>query len=256
MSHKITKNILLASLVLLPFSSQAELRPLAADRPDATETPQTVDKGYFEIEVNLAEYSKNKDKGVKTTGYSLLETNLKYGLTDNVDVHLVFSPLIGEKVDGDKTKTTGDVEVRTKVNLWGNDGGESAMALLPYVKIPNGKLSNDEYEGGLIVTYASTVLGYEYGLQVQLDYLYDDSKDKHGFAGSHTAIVGYDINPTFGGYVEYIGEYELNDDYVPYLSLGFTAKASENLEWDLGGKFGLVDKADDLVIFTGFTARF
>ena|SRR5215510_2955361 len=30
----------------------------------------------------------------------------------------------------------GDLFLRTKINLWGDDGGKSAFALIPYVKAP------------------------------------------------------------------------------------------------------------------------
>jgi hypothetical protein len=45
-----------------------------------------------------------------------------------------------------------DLFLRSKINLWGNDGGKSAFALIPYVKAstaPNG-IGNGAAEGGII----------------------------------------------------------------------------------------------------------
>ncbi len=162
-------------LGLIPNLATAELRPLAADRPDATESPQTVDKGYFQIESSLLGYASDNTDGVKTSSWSALETNIKYGLTDDIDLHVVLMPYIDEtvKAKGNESNisSSGDIEIRSKINLWGNDSGESAMALLPYLKVPNGNLSNDELEAGLIMTYGTTLSDYSVGLQLQIDYL-------------------------------------------------------------------------------------
>lgn len=247
-------------LGLIPNLATAELRPLAADRPDATESPQTVDKGYFQIESSLLGYSFDDTDGIKSTSWSALETNIKYGLTDNLDLHVVLMPYIDEtiKTNGNENNisSSGDIQIRSKINLWGNDSGESAMALLPYLKVPNGDLSNDEFEAGLIMTYGTTLSDYGVGLQLQGDYLYDEIQNQHDWAWSHTAVLGYDVNSAIGGYVEYIGEVDLENDYLPYASLGLTWQTSANFQWDLGSKFGLVNKAQDFAAFSGFTSRF
>lgn len=247
--------LVLVSL-LSPALSQAELRPLAADRPDATESPQTVDKGYYQIETSLFGFSSDKTAGVKTESTSLMQTNLKYGLTDNVDIHLVFTPLVEERNNNEKTTTHGDIEVRSKINLWGNNGGESAFALLPFIKLPTGKLSNDKVEGGLILTYGTEIDSLDLGLQLQIDHAYNETRDQMDWQGSHTMVLGYDLQSNYAGYLEYIGEINFEDDYIPYASFGFTQALSTNTQLDIGSKIGLIDKAQDMEYFAGFTHRF
>jgi hypothetical protein len=45
----------------------------------------------------------------------------------------------------------GDLFLRTKVNLWGNDRGKGAFALIPFVKAPTTPqgIGNGATEGGL-----------------------------------------------------------------------------------------------------------
>src|SRR5262249_42116374 len=46
----------------------------------------------------------------------------------------------------------GDLYLRSKINLWGNDGGKSAFALIPIVKVPSAPpgIGNGATEGGII----------------------------------------------------------------------------------------------------------
>lgn len=233
------------------------LRPLATDRPDATESFQTVDKGFFQVETNLAAYSADKSKQVRTEAWSFGETNIKYGVTDNVDFQLVISPYVMEKTSQTKSLSgQGDVQIRSKINLWGNDQTGDGLALLPYLKVPNGRFSNDEYEGGLIVTYGADYDDYSLGSQVQIDRAYDNDTRKHEWAGSHTLVIGHGFAKGLGAYIEYIGDYTLKQNYVPYASFGGTWQPSKNFQWDVGSQLALSDQGNDQLFFGGFSVRF
>src|SRR6478609_5782837 len=126
----------------------AELRPLSTDRPDTTESPHTVDAGHFQFEMEAANWTRDGDD----REFSLGELNAKVGLNPCTDLQVVmpFYTHVSHGAEG-----FGDVEVRVKYNLWGNDEGTTALALMPYVKVPtaNGELGNYEFEGGLIVPF-------------------------------------------------------------------------------------------------------
>lgn len=244
--------------LLITHSVWAEpLRPLATDRPDATESFQTVDKGYFQIESSIAAYSMDKTKQNRIETWSLAETNLKYGATDNMDLQLVVSPYVMEKTSQAKSLSgQGDIQLRSKINLWGNDQAGDGLALLPYIKVPHGRFSNDEYEGGLIVTYGTDYNDYSLGSQVQIDRTYDDTTRKHEWAGSHTLVIGHGFENGLGAYIEYIGDYTVKHDYMPYASFGGTWQTSKNVQWDVGSQLALSDQGNDQLIFGGFTIRF
>lgn len=258
--HTKLSKLFATTLLFTPCITHAELRPLAADRPDATESPQTVDKGHFQIETTFLGATKDKTDGVTTESFYAFETNLKYGLTESIDLQFVIAPYIDEKIKTAtsyiETQTHGDIAIRSKINLWGNDSGDTAFALLPYIKLPYGDLSNDKHEMGLIMTYGTSYQDYGVGIQFQVDRLYNEVKDVMDWAGSHTAVLGYDLTHGMGGYLEYIGEINLETDYIPYVSLGFTKQTSQNTQWDIGSKFGLVNQAQDSEIFLGVTHRY
>ena len=121
-------------------ASEVPLRDLEADRPDATESPRTVDAGYFQIEASLLGYSRDRSGGVTYESWSWAEANIKYGLNECMDLQLVLAPYVRESVDGGGVRSVaegfGDMTLRLKWNLWGNAEGSTAFAVFPYVKIP------------------------------------------------------------------------------------------------------------------------
>jgi hypothetical protein len=247
----------------VPVYGQDFLRDLAADRPDATESPVTVEKGSWQIESSLWSYATDKEAGLRAESWVWGETNLKLGLTDRSDLQLVLQPWVHstEKIGGVKTTAEGfgDVQLRLKVNLWGNDGETTTgLALLPYVQIPSGTdVSVDEWEGGFFVPFGMDLGGrWGLGLQAGLERLWEDEGSDHQWVFSHTAVLGCDLGCGWGAFVEYIGEVGEVGDYEISGSAGVTLATSGNLQWDLATTFGITDGAEDFGLFQGVTFRF
>ncbi len=74
------------------------LRTLGTDRPDQTESPQTVDAGHFQVEMDLvnATFDRSPSEGGdrRTEVVALAPLNLKVGLLHNTDLQLVLAPYI------------------------------------------------------------------------------------------------------------------------------------------------------------------
>ncbi|MEM9480693.1 MAG: transporter [Verrucomicrobiota bacterium] len=230
------------------------MRELSPDRPDATESPLTVDAGHFAFEVSLFDW--RRDGG--DDAYTVMAMNFKVGLTNRADLQFVFDAYSWEDPEsGGGEEGFGDVQLRLKYNLWGNDGGNSALALFPFVKIPTGtSLSNDEWEGGLIVPFSTGLTErVGLGLMAEFDAVYDDEKGDHDFEFLHTAVIGVDLTDRLGTFVEYVG---ITGDtpYQAYAAGGFTFAVSGDLVLDCGAQAGLNDAAEDIGVFAGFTKRF
>lgn len=220
------------------------LRGLAPDRPDATESPITVDAGRYQIEASLFDY--RRDHGIETFIYG--QFNLKAGLTHNIDLQAVID--LRTETPGDWI-TFGDLTIRLKYNLWGNDGGNSALAIMPYVTAPT---RSEDWQGGIIVPWATDLTDdISLGLQGQLDFVDDGTGSETEFL--FTAVIGYPIIGNLGGYTEYIGVIA-EDRYESYYSGGFTYGINENLVLDAGVQVGLNSDSEDFGCFTGFTKRF
>ena len=137
------------------------MREMSTDRPDQTESPYTVDAGHFQVEIDLVSAVFDRDRSGggdrRTRGWGTA-VNLKAGLWNNVDIQFVFDPFVHAQFDDlvAETKETAsgfaDFQTRLKVNLWGNDGGNTALAIMPFVKwpLPASDLRNGQTEGGVI----------------------------------------------------------------------------------------------------------
>lgn len=242
-----------------------KIREMVTDRPDTTEAPITVDAGHVQYEGSMISGGYNSDIGVQTKSFGALASNLKFGLTNNIDMQFVFTPYeySSEKSLGAKNRIEGfsdDTQIRVKVNLWGNDGGDTALALMPYIKFPTGTngLSNDHIEGGLIVPYGLSLPNdFSLGLMLELDAVYIEESDLYKMDVVHTATIGHEIYGDLGGYFEYIGNSTENLDgsYLAEASGGITYSISDDWILDAGGTVGLSKNTDDITYFIGTSFR-
>ncbi len=239
---------------------RASRRELSADRPDATESPYPVDAGVVQIELGFVEFGYEEEDGVEVRSLSVAPVNLKLGLTRRVDLQLLFSPY--ERLDtdaGPDADGLGSFGVRSKINLWGLEGGRSAGALLPYVVFPtgDGDVSTSRIEGGLVVPVAFSLGGgWDLGVQAEIGFEHDGSG--YDTFISHTAVLGHDIVGDLAGYLEYIGEANLDAGrYSPSLSGGLTYGLSADTQLDFGVVVGLDNpRTQDVRVFAGVTLRF
>lgn len=236
-------------------------RDLSADRPDATESPYTVDAGAVQIELSFVEYALEEDDGQTTHSFSVAPINLKLGLTNDLDIQLLFSPYEHVDAPGEDAEGVGDLGLRLKYNLWGNDSGDTALALLPFITFPTGAdgITSDHVEGGLVVPFAMELAeGVGLGLQGELSFARNEQDTGYDTILAHTAVVGFDLGAGLGAYVEYIGEANTDTGhYSPLASGGLTYLLDADTQLDVGVIVGLDDpRTEDVRVFAGLTVRF
>jgi hypothetical protein len=241
------------------------MRPLSADRPDATESPVTVDAGHIQIEASFFSYTHRDESGERVDAWTVFDTNFKLGLTNSTDLQVIFSAYNDVKSSSIGSPSTtmtgfGDIFLRLKINIWGNDGGRTAFGIMPVVKIPTGtELSNSHLEGGLIFPLAWDVTdSWGLGFMFEVDGVYDEADDRYHAEFVHTATTGFDIIGPVGIYLEYLGIASTapSSEYQAIFSSGVTCSISDNLVLDAGAQAGLTDAADDVTVFSGFTFRY
>ncbi len=120
------------------------LRELTPDRPDKTESPYTVDAGHFQLEMDFANLTLDDSNSVRTRAWNVAPFNIKIGLLNNVDLQFVFDDYLWvcthDRVTGTTTiqSGVGDFTPRLKINVWGDDGGPTALGFLSFVKFNGG----------------------------------------------------------------------------------------------------------------------
>ncbi|HEX8910769.1 MAG TPA: transporter, partial [Humisphaera sp.] len=232
------------------------MRELSPDRPDTTESPYTVDAGHAQVELSFGEWARTGS----AEQLDVLPFNLKLGLTNHVDLQFVHAPYERAVGNGRTDQGHGDAQVRLKVNLLGNDGGDLALAVMPYVTLPVGAqaFSNDDrVEGGLIVPVSFT-LPAEFGLSMmaEVDFVRDGTGG-YDTVFVHSASLSHDIVGPLAGFLEYAGFAPVDGDgrYEAYLDAGLTYKVNDDVVLDAGVNVGLNSAADDFRVFAGMTWR-
>lgn len=235
-------------------AAESEVRSLSTDRPDATESPYTVDRGFFQMELEMLRVTR--DGGDRS--YGIGEMNLKYGLTEQSDLQWVF-PAYEHFESG--AEGYGDMQIRFKQNLWGNDGGNTALALMPFVQLPTGStgITGGEYEGGLILPYAiEGAMGWGYGLQAEIDLVADEVGKGHHFEFLASAAAGRDLTDSLGFFIECVGIVGEGSEAgtEAYFNTGLTYAITETMQLDTGIRTGLTHDAEDFSYFVGFSTKF
>lgn len=244
----------------------AEMRELSTDRPDQTESPYTVDAGHFQVELDFVNLTVDREDGIRTRDLAVAPMNLKVGLTNCVDLQLMIDPFVRSRVEDRSTGAVakasgfGDVTTRVKINFWGNDGGSTAFAFMPFVKWPlsASEVRNGETEGGLIF-----ILGYElpggWGSAVMTEFDFvDDGAGGRDTEWLNSITFSHDITDKMGAYFEFVAITSNADGYrwQGQFDTGLTFALSDNRQLDLGCNIGVTKSAPDFQPFIGYSARF
>ena len=248
------------------------LRPLQTDRPTKSNSPYTVDAGHFQYEADLVNWTYDHYNYSRTTTNTVLVTDptLKLGLTNRTDLEVALAPINFNR-STDRTSGTrsefngfGDVYTRVKFNLLGDDGGDYALAVVPYVKAPSAArgIGNDHWEGGGYAPFSFALPGDWTGLvMTELDI-----QENADFSGTHNNYqnlvnVSHAIGPASAnvtGYMEVYSDVNTDRGQQAYYTFDVAAAwlVENNLQLDIGTNIGLNKAAPDLQAYIGISQRF
>lgn len=244
----------------------SEMREFAIDRPDRTESAYTVDAGHFQHETDILSYFYDHSKGVEVQSYLFGVANLKVGLTNDIDLQVIPVSYAYQKSKtlSTREKTTdsdfGDTVVRLKYNIFGNDGGVSALAIMPYVKAPtaHGNLGNGDWEGGVILPYARNLSDrFDLGAMTQVDLRRNSEDSGYHTEFINTVTLGTGLTERLSNYIELWTNLSTEETPIQITAdCGFVYELMPNTLVDIGANVGLTEVTDDLNVFLGFSQRF
>ncbi len=223
-----------------------QMRDMETDRPDVTESPYTIDAGHFQYETDMVRLIKDQSELKKSSTLLINQINVKLGLMKNRALQVGFQTYGRQKETNLKGESSleegfGDITIRVKQNLVGNDHGNFIMALLPYLKLPSSKFEDSRIEAGLIVPMLYKLPGdWKLGFQVELDHL----KDKD-FNAMHTELLQtLTLSHSLVQKLEAIAETYYTYDFKAhqlsnYINAALQFEVVKNLKLDAGINYGL-----------------
>lgn len=234
-----------------------QLRELSTDRPNATESPYTVDAGHLQIEIEPVALTLDRGAGADTTTVSWFTTFLRLGVLPFADVQLGIEPYSRIVVeDGDEELVSdgrGAITVRMKFNLWGNDSGPTAFCIVPYVVQVDGGVDiglNQGFAGELPA-------GFGYGFMLEEDLVRIDDDGTRGLELVASAVLGRELVEPLAGFIELAWKVATYDSERSALAFnaGATIAVLADLQLDAGTRIGLAGPIADLEFYLGVSAR-
>lgn len=261
-----------ASVLLATFlataSALAAARPLSTDRPDATESPFTVEDGRVQFEVSAAQFTRERhaeDRGAPAVEtWSFAPLNVRVGLSPRTELQIVHDGQVRieerDRATGVRTRADGlgDVTLRFKANLRGNDEGRLGLGAMPYLKLPTAAagIGNDELEGGLILPLAYELSeDWGFGAMTEMAVVRNDAGTGYRASWLNTATVSRAVGAKGGIFAEVTVEVGEGSPAVTF-NTGATFAVNDDLQFDVGANVGLTRAADDLTVFAGFAWRY
>jgi hypothetical protein len=268
------------------------LRPMNSDQYDNVLDAHTLDAGHFQVEGSLVNYYKySKSFYYPGLNYRYAEDEYSWtprfrvGLLNNLELEVnpTFSERSENVAGGFAPPSSGypasfnatvhhggfgDIGVGPKINLWGNDGGMTSLAIHPYFSVP---VDGGDLQGGVDVPFGLK-LPYGFYLKlntefyateiaalgvVEIDTLqtltkriyihyvgFDNSISLHKSLSVKTAVYWYlDSNVTsdsgqpWYGYTGFGMTYSLTSDFEVYAGMGFGLVQAA---YDYNPRFGIV----------------
>ena len=154
-----------AAYTFINPTPESLLRSLCTDRPTKSTGPCTVDAGRWQVESDLYNITIQRGGGATTTTELFANPTLKLGVTNNLDLEVNMTPyeLVSVRERGVTTRAggVGDLFIRAKANLVGDDSGNIAVAISPFLKVPTAShaIGNGAVEGGVIVPVQFNLAG-------------------------------------------------------------------------------------------------
>ncbi|MCX7356493.1 MAG: transporter [Alphaproteobacteria bacterium] len=246
------------------------LRDFSTDRPTKATGPFTVDGGRYQLETDLTLYTYDyaNDANTTTRTWTVLDPTLRIGLTSNIELDIISSGFYNNVKTTDRSEGTsqtnqgfGDITLRSKFNLIGNDGGDVAFAIIPQIKFPTntGNVGNNAYEGGVLLPVAlAAPLGFTLTVMPQFDALKNSSDNGHHAAFTQIINLSRPIVEGLTGYVEFFSQEsaESGSKNIYTFDTALAYVIAPNLQFDIGTNIGLNKAAPDIQAYVGVSKRF
>ena len=246
---------------------EANLRGFATDRPTKSYSPITVDAGHLQYETDTLVYTHSNVGGLSTRQFTSFDPVVKLGLTDRVEFGLQFGGYswVDSRIPGTSTvvsraRGVGDLTLRPKINLFGNEGG-IALALIPYVKFPTASrfLGNGHVDGGVIAPFSAPLpLDFTLTFVPEVDVIRNGTNAGHHVNFTQAFNIGHPIGKKLTVYAEFYSTVGPDrgspNQYTADVAAAYLL--TDTLQLDVGANFGLNKAAPNAQLYTGVSQRF
>jgi len=254
-----------ATCLTLAGSVWGQAPSLVTDRPDQTESSETVAPGYVQLEFGWTHVEDDEDVDVKADSFP--ETLIRIGVIENLEFRFGFDGYIWQEVDSGASPSqrddgAGDLEIGLKYKLWQEDGWLPQTALLAGTTLPAGAraFSSERLDPSVRLACSHTLtetVGFGYNLAGIWQTEEDAIGDRDTTASvAYSAVLGIALSERLGTFIEFFGEAPTaTGKPANSLDAGLTYLIADNLQIDVLAGTALSEAADDWFIGAGLVWR-
>ncbi len=249
-----------------------KLRELDTDRPDQATGGHTVDAGHFQLEMDFANYTLDRHTperdGQELDQWNVAPFSLRIGLLPNVELDIEHDGYFNARSRNPQTRSDqtasgfGDLTLRSKLNLFGNDKGKVALAVVPVLRLPTSSadLASKSVEGGAALAL-SVELPADFTVTVSSGVEFIRNSTDAYYVADFTNYLSVQhslgIKP-LSAFVEFASEVDTESPspVSAQVDTGVLYQLNDNVQLDVDCYFGVTRNAPDFMPFAGLSVRF
>ncbi len=231
-----------------------DVPPLITDRPDFTESAQTVPRGMTQIEAGVTFERSGREK-TTTIG----ETLVRIGAGNNAEIRVGIPSYITARGDGARADGFDNAFLGAKFALVKRENFPISVLVGTSLPTGNRDVTSREYNAEAVLA-TETALSDKIGLAINAGY----GRPNEGigrfsqFFGS--ASLGFDVSDRVGAYAEVFAfnQDDRGGSSKQFINGGFTYASNPNLQFDIRAGLGIANDVNGPDYFTGVgvTQRF
>lgn len=251
--------------------SAANAPPLVSDRPDFTESTETVLSGRVQLELGYT-FTYDSENGERERRHTAPEALIRIGVLENFELRIGWEGYAWtdtkthERSDSgrtfhreDSSAGANDVSIGLKLKLAEQSEMRPHLGLIAAVSIPSGSadLSSGDVDPEVVLAWAydlSEAVSVAGNLGVGAP-----TEDADRFVQTFGSVaLGVGLTDRVGMYAEYFGVFPNADrsDCAHTFNAGLTWLLHEDLQLDVRAGAGLNEEADDFFTGIGMVWRF
>lgn len=254
--------VLLVTWIVSAFPAHAEgpeeVPDLITDRPDITESSQTVPRASLQLETggrfNYDTLIQNRVE-VELTSFDMFDTLLRFGLTKSIELRLSSLYTIKSSTGSEEGDTDGvnGLILGAKFHLAEESGARPDMGLIVDIGLPVGReeLTGRRALPGFILA-ASHSLSERVGLAYNLGGRWNSEST---FIARYSGTVPVVVFGSVGAFAEVFGTAGRGIRPMVSIDGGLAWQPRRNLQLDGAAGVGLTEEGDDIFATLGLSFR-
>ena len=277
-----SSRLLLTSLVLalavtdtsaqedVPTKKDPMQEPLITDRPDFTESTETIPAEHFQLEAGYT-FTYDREGKRRARDHTAPELLLRIGVIENLELRIGWAGYSwthrrfeAETRSGrsttrsDWTQGANDLSLGFKLHLWEQEKLRPHFGILGAVSVPSGSagVSSGDVDPEFALLWAYD-MSDEFAVAGNVKIAVPTDDGDRFVQSSASLSLAIALTDKLGTYVEYFGFYPNAEgsDAAHFLNGGLTWLVDNNFQFDVRVGFGLNEEADDFFTGVGFSWR-